>query len=348
MVAEAHEFADEVIVGVDSTSKDDTFERVSGLAHIAFRFKLRMAGQLAPARLAVFDYATSDWILTLDDDESMEPTFDALRDELLSAPAVTHHYLARKNLASDSPAQYVNIMPWHPDWQLKLFRNDRSLVWSPPKPHMGYFVQGMGAFEARTSILHYEHLWCSPEKRARKQDEYRRAGSEGSIEKGLEIIDGLPTSPVTPRPPPRAIERRPHNKIHANVRHLKAGSLPDWKAAILQVDMPGSAAVGTSVVARVLVRNTGTMTWTPHVLYWPFLNLAFRLLDHDKKLLQMDGERFPMPSQVRPGEQVLFIAPFNAPAQPGNYWLQWDLVNEHECWFADCGSPVKRTLLQVE
>jgi hypothetical protein len=347
MVAEAHEFADEVIVGVDSSSKDDTFERVSGLANIAFQFELRLPGQVAPAGLAALDYATGDWILALDDDESMEPTFDALRDELLSVPDITHYYLPRKYLTNLSPPQYVNIMPWYPDWQLKLFRNDRSIVWTPPKPHLGYYVQGMGNFEARTSILHYEPLWCTPEQRVRKEAEYRKAGSAGTIEKSLEVVDGLPTSPLTVRPPPQPVERRAANTVHPGVRRLEPLTLPGWKAEILEIEMPPCVSAGASVVARLLVRNTGTMSWTPHILYWPFLNLAFRLLDSNQKLLQTDGERFPMPRQVRPGEQVRFVAPFNAPAQPGNYWLEWDLVNEHECWFADCGSPTRRHLLKV-
>jgi len=347
LVSEAYEFADEVVVGVDNASRDDTFERVHSFVDVAFRFKLQLPGQLAPARLAVFDYATGDWILTLDDDESMEPTFDSLRDELMSDPQVTHHYLARKYIANLSPPEYVRVAPWYPDWQLKLFRNDRSLVWSPPRPHMGYYVQGLGNFEARTSILHFEPLWCSPEKRAIKQAEYRRAGSDGVIEKSLEVIEGLPLELVTIRPPPRPAQQRPTNKVHAEIRELKPAMLPGWKAEILAIDMVESVAAGASVVARVQVRNVGAMAWTRHVGHWPFLNLAFQLLDQKEQLLQRDGHRFPMPGHVAPGEQVLFIAPFTAPTKPGDYWLEWDLVSELECWFHECGSQIKRTPLKV-
>lgn len=347
LIAEAFEFADEVSVGVDASSHDDTFDRASRLADIAWRFQLPQQGQNAPVRLAHTDYATGDWILQLDDDESMEPTFDALRHELMSDPAVTHHYLARKYIVSMSPPAYIRAGPWYPDWQLRLFRNDRSLIWSPLAPHKAYQAQGQGHFELRTSILHFEPLWCSPEKRARKHQEYRDAGSTGEIEKSLEIREGLPRERVTLRPPPLARNpRRKGRKVFPEIRKLERTHLPGWRAEFVAVKLAPTVRAGTLAIANVLVCNTGRHAWNLHSGRWPHLNLAFRLLNEQKELLQQDGFRFPLPREVKPGQKALFAASFVAPG-PGSYFLEWDMVSELECWFRDCGSPVHLTALKV-
>jgi hypothetical protein len=38
---------------------------------------------------------------------------------------------------------------------------------------------------------------------------------------------------------------------------------------------------------------------------------------------------------------------FAAPAISGRYLTEWDMVSEHECWFAQCGSEVACVPLHV-
>jgi len=346
LIDEAYTYGDEVIVGVDADSHDDTFKKVAGAVDVAYRF--RHPGLMAPARLLALEHATGDWVLSLDDDESMEDSFNALRDELMRNEQVTHYFFPRKNLSNLSPCEYVRAHPLFPDWQLRLFRNDPSLVWKPPRVHTGYWVQGMGHFETRTSLLHFEHLWCSPEQRAIKQMAYRRAGSDGDVEKGLAITPDLPVWPAALRlaDPPSARIKSP--LIHDGIRELTLAPFPDWKAHILEVKMHSVAAAGSPLVAEVLAQNIGSMSWTKNVGSWPYLNLAFRLLNEKGELLQRDGYRFPVQSRTSPGNNVLFLAPFNAPDAKGNYLLEWDMVSENECWFQDLGGQTSRTPLQVE
>ena len=46
-------------------------------------------------------------------------------------------------------------------------------------------------------------------------------------------------------------------------------------------------------------------------------------------------------------EQVLVVATFQAPSLPGDYIIEWDMISEFECWFAECGSSTLRTRFHV-
>src|ERR1700752_3897656 len=73
LVSEISPFADEILIGVDAESTDGTFDLACSLADLVYGF--RLPGTLSPARMLAFDYATGDWILSLDDDESLQENF---------------------------------------------------------------------------------------------------------------------------------------------------------------------------------------------------------------------------------------------------------------------------------
>jgi tRNA (mo5U34)-methyltransferase len=55
-----------------------------------------------------------------------------------------------------------------------------------------------------------------------------------------------------------------------------------------------------------------------------------------------------LPHDVAPGESVVIDIRMNAPAAPGRYLLEFDMVSEHLAWFEDLGSEVIRHPLTVE
>jgi hypothetical protein len=363
VIAEASCYADEVIVGVDAASTDRTFEVASEWADVVYRFRLPMEGQLAPARLLALEYATGDWILSLDDDESMEETFDTIVPELMAAGLAagdailpelrvrsefTHYYFPRKCIVSLQPCEFLRSAPWFPDWQLRLFRNDPALVWKPPRPHSGYHVQGQGRYEPRSSILHFEPLLCGDAERRRKIDSYRRAGTHSAADELDRFSAEFPRHAARLRV---AAERRPRAapaRIHPDVRELEVALLPPWQSVIHHVSMPAVVSAGSTVTGTVTVRNTGKLAW------WPkcggrsaAVSLGFHLLNWRGKMLQRNGGGFSLPGGVRPGEEVRVPVRFIAPAKRGDYYLEWDMLSQGECWFAQCGSAVRRTALRV-
>jgi len=111
--------------------------------------------------------------------------------------------------------------------------------------------------------------------------------------------------------------------------------------------MVGVIAAGEWLIAEVTAHNTGIVAGTPAADRWPLLHLGTHLRRDDGEAIIWDGPRTPVPRFVAPGQVVTFICHFQAPENPGRYIVEWDLVSEHECWFASCGSTVLRTPLEV-
>ena len=256
LVAEVATFADEVLIGVDASSPDRTYEVACDLADVVYRF--RLPGQLSPARMLVFDYASGDWILSLDDDESMEDSFDAILPALLRDASINHVWFPRKWIVSLDPCEYLHAAPWYPNFALRLFRNDRSLVWKPDYVHSQYYVQGPGHFEERTSILHFELVNNTDATRARKLEMYRRTSGPSTEELYSPPVDA-PRRPAVLR---RLVRREPRvvtPKVHSAIRDLQPVGLPPWKAEFLRIDMPAAARAGEELVAEITVMNTGML-----------------------------------------------------------------------------------------
>ena len=55
-----------------------------------------------------------------------------------------------------------------------------------------------------------------------------------------------------------------------------------------------------------------------------------------------------LPRDVEPNETVELEIVLQAPASPGDYLLQFDMVSEHLAWFEDLGSDVVTHELTVE
>lgn len=347
VIADAATYADEVLVGVDVASSDATFQFASAHADVTYQYHL--SGELAPARMLPLDYASGDWILSLDDDEMMEPTLIEILGDLLNDPRATHYWFPRKWMVSVAPPECVDEAPWWPNYALRLFRNDRRLVWKPPGVHTGYQVQGQGYFETRTSILHFEPLWCSPERKRQKLELYRSWGSGGEAEEYYSVPERAHRRPVALRDRPPSRSAPPRRRIYPGVREPLPIGLPPWRAEFLDMRASETVMANQLLVGEARLRNTGGLSWHPPAASagrWPTLNLSYRVLDSGGSRVA-EGARCPVPRIVDPDEEVLMVGTFLAPATPGTYLLEWDLVSELECWFADCGSRTVKTSLDV-
>ena len=119
---------------------------------------------------------------------------------------------------------------------------------------------------------------------------------------------------------------------------------------MVRIDLPATAQPGEALAGEITLLNTGVLTWSRRGKTnrdWPILRLGCHLLDADGGIVDFDYHRLPLPRRVRPGEQVTFVFAFAAPATPGHYLVEWDMVSEHECWFAQCGGEVACAPLQV-
>jgi hypothetical protein len=339
-------FADEVVVGVDEASTDGTLEVAKSCADVVFRFQ--HTGIAAPVRMLLLEHANRDWLLVLDCDERMDEQFGGLIREFLNSE-YTHFWFPRKWIVSLRPPRYLRGEPWFPDWQLRLLRNDRSLVWHSPRVHSYYQVMGQAAFEARTSILHFERITTSPDERTAKLIRYRESGSIAATEQIYGPIDQWKpvVLPQTPLNNSRLAPKNPSLTLPETREAMAKNALPPW-GATLRVSMPAELESGQRTLADVTATNTGKLAWFPKGLdLWPFLNISYHILDASDRVKLWDGDRTAIGRIVKPDQTGTFLASFTAPKNVGQYLVEWDMVSEGECWFAQNGSSTTRVPVRV-
>jgi lipoteichoic acid synthase len=103
-------------------------------------------------------------------------------------------------------------------------------------------------------------------------------------------------------------------------------------------------------VVPLIVKNTGGQAWDArrvHVSYhWLWL-VPRELTKRSRTLPFHDGIRTELAASVPPGIDVRVDGRLLAPAFPGLYWLQWDMVEEGVTWFAQVSPRQPRQLVVV-
>ncbi|MCP4896189.1 MAG: sulfatase-like hydrolase/transferase [bacterium] len=103
-----------------------------------------------------------------------------------------------------------------------------------------------------------------------------------------------------------------------------------YDVELVQVESIGQMETLERRIVAVEVTNQGSLVWAPD----SGVRLAYHWLDLDGKVVVLDGKRTSLIRDVSPGEEIRLDAIVVAPARPGEYLLQWDLVHERVCWFA--------------
>jgi N-acetyl-anhydromuramyl-L-alanine amidase AmpD/predicted nucleic acid-binding Zn-ribbon protein len=114
-----------------------------------------------------------------------------------------------------------------------------------------------------------------------------------------------------------------------------------WKRPLSK----GQTGQQTPVV--VLVRNTGSSEWpsgggNPVRLGYHWYTAA------GAPVTDVADNRVFLPRNLKPGDSVELTIPVGMPGQPGTYTLDLDMVHENITWFANAGSQVLRTAVNVE
>jgi peptidoglycan hydrolase-like amidase len=112
-------------------------------------------------------------------------------------------------------------------------------------------------------------------------------------------------------------------------------SLRQTRAAYAPGEIPETLQPGTPYRLPITVTNTGLAPW-PATGSSP-VRLSYHWLDAAGRMAIWDGARTDLPREIAPGESVSLNALVVAPAQPGSYLLQWDLLQENVSWFSARG-----------
>jgi hypothetical protein len=122
-----------------------------------------------------------------------------------------------------------------------------------------------------------------------------------------------------------------------------------FKADIVVEEIPESVKANSYPFMRVNVRNASAFPWpalgTPQGEY--SINLSYHLHKKDGTICHFDGIRSPLPFDLNPGMEFSFISLLQAPGTPGQYIVEFDMVQERVSWFKDRGSATASASLTV-
>lgn len=123
-------------------------------------------------------------------------------------------------------------------------------------------------------------------------------------------------------------------------------SAADYVASLAFEDPapPNLCKPGAPITFHVRATNTGRTRWP--ALGKPetkgIVRLGAHLLRADEEEVEWDAGRAALPHDVAPGHSAQIDFVMNAPAQPGSYIIEFDMVAEHLTWFEDFGAGVLR------
>lgn len=132
---------------------------------------------------------------------------------------------------------------------------------------------------------------------------------------------------------------------------LAADELPDAPSfAIEWIDdrLPESLLAGETIDVAITVRNAGSLTWrwgggNPfRVGYHYYRNRSRLPIPPDRDL------RTDIPQDVPPNASITMNVRVALPVEPGNYTLEFDMVQEGVTWFREQQSPVLTRWVTVE
>lgn len=104
-------------------------------------------------------------------------------------------------------------------------------------------------------------------------------------------------------------------------------------ATLLSFEVPQSMECGETVVASVLMGNSGSATWTRDTGY----KLGF--VGDEDPLVEGEPRVWLGPDEaVEPGQSYLFLFELQAPEEEGTHLSDWQMVHEGVHWFGDVGS----------
>jgi len=168
--------ADEIIV-IDNSSTDNTYEIVESYTSKIFKQKNNPSAIDLLKNLG-FEKAKGEWILCIDQDESIEELVEEILGKIKKAdPEVNGYYLPRKNYIFN---RWIKYAGWYPDYQLRLFRNGKGKY---AEKHVHEQIKVSGKTEnLKNHIIHNNYQNIS--QFIQKTSVYAKNEAEDKIKKG--------------------------------------------------------------------------------------------------------------------------------------------------------------------
>ncbi|HEX8682244.1 MAG TPA: O-antigen ligase family protein [Ardenticatenaceae bacterium] len=121
----------------------------------------------------------------------------------------------------------------------------------------------------------------------------------------------------------------------------------NWYGATYTVPTSLELESGAAETITVTAHNTGQATWQAEGEN-PFA-LGYQWLTEDGQLAgAKDHYEVALPRNVAPGTSIELTVPLDPALPPGNYRLEWSMLQQNILWFSDREVPAAETAVSVE
>ncbi len=350
--------ADEIVIVADSRVADAELSVYAAACDrlVLHAFVLPVERQFAWAHAQ----CRSDWILRIDGDEVLSPALTARLPELTRRRDRMQYWLPRR-WSFPGPRHWLGERPWHPDYQLRLVRNDPATLAFPGVIHSSALPSE--PFELlEEPMYHLNLLLQSRQERETKIAEYASIGHPGSVAPGggpqnlyylpeqwalgspattpafdaecIQMVLNLPRAPAVPVNRNTLLTAgRADIDAQWDARTLRP---EDYRATIRPLEEHPRLAPAAPDRLIVRITNHGTTGWPGGLVREPAIRLGYRWLTLDGSVVVVHARRSGLPCPLTPGESTIAWLSVLAPEQPGDYILEIDLVHENVRWFDAC------------
>jgi len=338
------EVADELVVAIDSATRDDSPDIARKYADRVFTFPhgCAIGGGDKPRSLFfehLFPHCSGDWILQLDHDETLSPHWNdrTFVDALLSDRFVTHVFLPRR-WALPGEHQYIASRHWYPNFGMRLFRNLPSLLHIHEDLHGSNQMAGEARHEVDAFIIHWLFAWTSRQERLARVAQYAKRSEYSAHEfylyenqpfTALPLLESHPDANFKPAYPP--------------------SSDPRFRAAIQVLRAPENIFAGETEGALIAIHNGSDRVLKPDSAMVQTFGFSicqqWQSLNGAAAGKPLEAERWPLPRRIHPGETARSWIRLQAAVPPGRYRIQLDLIDEGVAWFS---SHVEMPVISVE
>jgi hypothetical protein len=345
------EVADEIVIAADARAGRERVEQYATVADRVLRVEFSYFERHLPWLHA---QCSGEWVFRIDADEVASPALVGRLRELAADRHIQQAWFPRRWLYPDAQ-HWLDEVPWSPDYQLRLVRNDATLRFSgaqhtsaesvrpaqyveEPLYHLACLLDATAARRAKS--VKYEILrpgLPAPgggllSRRAYLPELYAQRPPEPVPEEDAASVAAALSAVGASRKAIGAVRVTP---LEESDRHWSQRTVPaDTYAAEIE---PLGAAAGLTVAevreVHVRVTNRGSETWAWDVAAGPPIRCAYRWLYPNGTVLVAEGHRTSFTRDVPPGATVVVPLVVEAPAQPGTYVLEVDLVHELVRWF---------------
>ncbi len=213
--------------------------------------------------------------------------------------------------------------------------------------NLGRLVQIKKEMQSETPFINWRYILFRWNDSDQEMDLARRIAGELDIDRLCWEITDHPEDSASER----FVEGRPeYQRIRYEIWSALGNAIEHktLRATIRPREASLRANAGQPFSGNVEVVNSGGATWKGASLTnRRHITLGISLLDAGRRMIDRNFGRAVLQGDVRSGGSKIIDFRATAPAQPGAYWLQFDMVCEGIEWFESCGNTPALARLEV-